>query len=118
MSALFALAESYGAPAEELRELRDEILDAKQRMEDAVATEVWPWEVLALWAVREAAKASGRSHPRYGPKVPPRPPIPLGSFVPCGVEVAERQEGFTFSCRFLCGLPKGHKGDHLPPEPR
>jgi hypothetical protein len=115
VSALFALAESYGAPPEELAELRAEILDAKQRMEGPAAN-VWPSEVVALWAAREAAKASGRAPPRYGPKVPPRPPIPMHAR--CRKMVRSPSFGFPLFPSRQCGLPEDHEGDCKPPEGR
>ena len=78
MSVLDALAISYGAPPEELIAIRDELIAAKRRFEGPGAN-VWPVEVLALWAVREAARASGRAPRQLGPKPAPRPPIPVPS---------------------------------------
>jgi hypothetical protein len=103
--AVYVQAVSWGAPPEELEAIRDELLDAKQRLESPAAS-VWAFEVVALWAAREAAKASGKAPPRLGPKPPPRPPLAIL----CRIPVASKggRKGFR------CGLHLGHYGDHEP----
>lgn len=74
MTILF-LAAKMGVPADELRELREEILAAKQNIEGPGAC-VWTSEVLALWSAREAMRAMARAlyvpvavaYPVDGPK--------------------------------------------------
>jgi hypothetical protein len=64
MYSLYAVAQRYGLPLDELKTIREEILASKLAIEGPGAC-VWQHEVLALWAVKEAMRLRLCQYPSF-----------------------------------------------------